>query len=84
MWILEYHKEPGIKLINYLYENCVIYLDRKYKLYEFFKSGSRSVQEWTELLSSKIGGSPIKDNTEVIEEIKESSTPYSIENEPTK
>jgi intein/homing endonuclease len=81
-WTLEYHKEPGIELINYLYNNCTIYLDRKYKLYEFFKNGSRSVQEWTELLSSKIGESPIEGNTEVIEEIKESSTPYSIENEP--
>ena len=56
--------------------------DRKYKLYEFFKNGSRSVQEWAELSSSKIGESPIEGNTEVIEEIKESSTPYSIENEP--
>lgn len=83
-WTLEYHKEPGIELINYLYNNCTIYLDRKYKLYEFFKNGSRSVQEWTELSSSKIGESPIEGNTEVIEEIKESSTPYSIENETNK
>ena len=83
-WTLEYHKEPGIELINYLYNNCTIYLDRKYKLYEFFKNGSRSVQEWAELSSSKIGESPIEGNTEVIEEIKESSTPYSIENEPNK
>jgi hypothetical protein len=83
-WILAYHKESGIKLINYLYNNCTIFLDRKYKLYEFFRNGSRSVQEWTELSSSKIGGSPIEGNTEVIEETKESSTPYSIENEPIK
>ena len=81
-WTLEYYKEPGIELINYLYNNCTIYLDRKYKLYEFFKNGSRSVQEWAELSSSKIGESPIEGNTEVIEEIKKSSTPYSIENEP--
>lgn len=47
-----------------------------------FKNGSRSVQEWAELSSSKIGESPIEGNTEVIEEIKESSTPYSIESEP--
>lgn len=51
---------------------------------EFFKNGSRSVQEWAELSSSKIGESPIEGNTEVIEEIKESSTPYSIENETNK
>lgn len=81
-WILEYHKEPGIKLINYLYDNCTIYLDRKYKLYKFFKNGSRSVQEWAELSSSKIGKDPAKGDTEVIEEAKESSIPYSIENEP--
>lgn len=40
------------------------------------------IEESSELLSSKIGGSPIEGNTEVIEETKESSTPYSIENEP--
>ena len=40
------------------------------------------IEESLELSSSKIGGSPIEGNTEVIEETKESSTPYSIENEP--
>lgn len=40
------------------------------------------IEESLELSSSKIGGSPVEGNTEVIEEIKESSTPYSIENEP--
>ena len=40
------------------------------------------IEESLELSSSKIGGSPIEGNTEVIEEVKESSTPYSIENEP--
>jgi hypothetical protein len=40
------------------------------------------IEESSELSSSKIGRSPIEGNTEVIEEIKESSTPYSIENEP--
>jgi hypothetical protein len=49
-----------------------------------FLNGSRSIQEWIELSSSKIGGSPIEGNTEVIEETKESSTPYSIENDPIK
>lgn len=42
------------------------------------------IEESSELLSSKIGESPIEGNTEVIEEIKESSTPYSIENETNK
>ena len=40
------------------------------------------IEESLELSSSKIGGSPKEGNTEVIEETKESSTPYSIENEP--
>ena len=40
------------------------------------------IEESLELSSSKIGRSPIEGNTEVIEETKESSTPYSIENEP--
>lgn len=42
-----------------MYANCTIYLDRKFKLYEFFKNGSRSVQEWTELLLSKVGENSI-------------------------
>lgn len=65
-WSLEYHKEEGIKLINYLYKGSVIYLDRKFKLYDFFKNGSRSIQEWMELQASKVGESPEMDNTEVI------------------
>ena len=52
---LLWNKEQGIKFINYLYTNCSIYLDRKYKLYQFFKNGSRSVEEFTELLSGKNG-----------------------------
>jgi intein/homing endonuclease len=42
---LEYNKENGIKLINWLYSDCTIYLDRKYNLFNFFKNGSRSIQE---------------------------------------
>lgn len=52
---LEWYKEPGIKFINYLYQDCSIYLNRKYELYQFFKNGSRSVEEFTELLSGKNG-----------------------------
>lgn len=40
---IEFDKENGIKFINYIYDNCTIYLDRKYKLYQFFKQGSRSL-----------------------------------------
>ena len=53
--MLEWIKEEGIKFINYLYQNSSIYLDRKYELYQFFKNGSRSVEEFTELLSGKNG-----------------------------
>ena len=36
-----------------MYKDATIYLDRKYKLYEFFKNGSRSIQEWIEFNESK-------------------------------
>ena len=54
-WSLEWNKQNGIDFINYLYSNCSIYLNRKYKLYQFFKNGSCSVEEFTELLSGKNG-----------------------------
>lgn len=54
-WSLEWSKQEGIDFINYLYQDCSIYLDRKYELYQFFKNGSRSVEEFTELLSGKNG-----------------------------
>ena len=56
--ILEWHKDDGVKFINYLYNNSSIYLDRKFKLYNFFKDGSRSVKEFTELSEGKIGETP--------------------------
>ena len=77
---LEYNKENGIAFINWLYSNCSVYLNRKYKLYNFFKNGSRSVQEWNELWSTK-NGELCDENTVVTEEIKESSVPYSVETE---
>ena len=54
-WSLEWSKQEGINFINYLYQDCSIYLNRKYDLYQFFKNGSRSVEEFTELLSGKNG-----------------------------
>lgn len=81
-WSLEYHKNEGIELINYLYKDSTIYLDRKYKLYDFFKKGSRSVKEFTELLSSNIGEIPEMDNTEITIETKEFIASYSVEGEP--
>ena len=48
----------------------------------WFKNGSRSVKEFTELLSGNIGESPIyQDNTEINSENKESESSYSIESE---
>lgn len=81
---IRYNKSEGIQFINYLYLNSTIYLDRKYKLFEFFKNGSRSVEEFTELLSGNIGENPEKDNTEINSELKESESSYSIESETEK
>ena len=61
-----------------------VYLDRKFKLYEFFKNGSRSVKEFAELQLDNIGESPKKDNTEINSETKESESSYSIDLEPDK
>ena len=56
-WTLTFHKECGVSFINYIYNNASIYLERKFQLYQFFKNGSRSVEEFTELLSGNIGES---------------------------
>ena len=56
---LEFSKENGIQFINYIYLNSNVNLTRKYNKFLFFKEGSRSIQEWVELLSGKIGESPI-------------------------
>lgn len=79
-----FNKTNGISFINYIYQNSSIYLNRKYKLYNFFKMGSRSIQEWVELQSGNIGESPVKDNPEINSEIKEAESSYSVENEPLK
>ena len=78
---IEFDKENGIKFINYIYDNCNIYLDRKYKLYQFFKQGSRSLQEWNELLLGK-NGEGCEATAVVNSEItKGSESPYSVESE---
>ena len=79
---LEFSKENGIQFINYLYNNSNIHLIRKYNKFLFFKNGSRSIQEWVELLSGKIGEIPIQENAEVNIETKESMSPYSVDDEP--
>lgn len=80
---LEFNKNNGVSFINYLYSDSNIYLQRKYNKYLFFKNGSRSIQEWNELLSTK-NGEFCDENTVVTEEIKESSVPYSVETETAK
>ena len=67
-------------MLNWLYSDCTIYLNRKYKLYNFFKNGSRSLQEWNEWLSTK-NGEFCDENIVVIEDGNESSTLYSVETE---
>lgn len=76
---LSYSKDDGVLFINYLYDNASVYLDRKYKLFEFFKNGSRSVKEFAELLSDNIGEASGMGNTEINSEIKESESSYSVE-----
>lgn len=79
---IEFNKEATISFINYIYLDAKIYLDRKYKLYLFFKNGSRSVEEFTELLSGNIGGKPEMENTEINSEITQGSeSSYSVEGE---
>lgn len=81
---LLFKKSEAVKFINFLYKDSTIYLDRKYKLYQFFKDiGSRSKEEFLELLSGNIGESPEMDNTEINSEIKESESSYSVESETT-
>lgn len=54
---LSFKRAESIQLINYLYYNSSIYLDRKFKLYSFFKNGCRSLEEFNELLLTNIGES---------------------------
>ncbi len=77
---IEYTKENSVKFINWLYSDCTIYLNRKYQKYNFFKNGSRSIQEWNEWLSTK-NGEVCDDNTVVTEESNDSSALYSVETE---
>ena len=69
-------------VLNYLYDSATIYLERKYKLYEFFKNGSRSIQEWIEFYEPK-SIKACDGNVEVNVETKASTSPYSVEIEPT-
>ena len=53
--ILRFYQKDSRKLLNYLYTDCCIYLDRKYNRALFFKGFCRSLKEFNELLSSEIG-----------------------------
>ena len=52
---LQFKKQESIDFINFIYNNSNIYLNRKYKLYLFFKNGCRSLTEFNELLQTNIG-----------------------------
>ena len=54
-WSNWYTNRDTVDIINFLYKDANIYLDRKYELYEFFRNGSRSLEEFNELRASKIG-----------------------------
>lgn len=52
--ILRIYRNSVKDFLNYIYENSTIYLDRKYKRYEFFRN-SHSVKELSEFLASENG-----------------------------
>ena len=58
--------DASVTMINFMYSNANIYLDRKYTLYNFFKNKSRSLQEYKELLLGNIG-EDCDVNTEIID-----------------
>lgn len=70
----------ALKFLHYLYDNCTIYLNRKYKLFEDF---CRLYEESDRLLETKIMEG-CDANHEVNLEIKESESPQRVETEPEK
>ena len=70
---INFKLEDGVNFINYIYKDSTIYLDRKYKLYKFFEQGSRSLQEWNELLQTE-NGEICDDNPVLNSETKESES----------
>ena len=65
IYTLTYSQQKSRILFKYLYNDCTIYLNRKYKLAEFFKNNCRSFKELKELLVDNIGETPFEDNTEI-------------------
>ena len=62
----DFKVDDSVTMINFMYEESNIYLDRKYILYNFFKNKSRSLQEYKELLLGDIG-EDCEVNTEIID-----------------
>ena len=54
---IQFKRQESIDFINFIYNDSHIFLNRKYKLYSFFKNGCRSLEEFNELLQTNIGES---------------------------
>ena len=82
-WYIWYNREESYQLMRWLYDDCSIYLDRKYNLYKLFKNRKCcSLEEFNELLSGNIGETPEMENPEINSEItKGSESSYSVETE---
>ncbi len=52
MCVINYAHKKAFRLINYMYSNSSIYLDRKKEKYDYF---CRSLEEFSELLQTNIG-----------------------------
>jgi intein/homing endonuclease len=73
--VISFCSSSSYKLLKWLYTDCSVYLDRKFKRAQFFMNSCRSLKEFNELLASEIGGG-CDANTEVSSEItKGSETP---------
>ena len=72
--VLKFSPNSTRELLNYLYNDCTIYLDRKFKRAQFFmQENCRSSQEWLELLASE-NGENCDVNPVISEDSNESST----------
>ncbi len=72
--VLKFSPSSARELLNYLYNDCTIYLDRKFKRAQFFmQENCRSSQEWLELLASE-NGEGCDVNPVISEDSNESST----------
>lgn len=80
IYVLQYATKEAFLVSFYMYYNVSIYLDRKYVKYMEY---CRLYKELYKELQTKIG-EDCDVNPEVIKEIKESFTPYSVETEPEK